>query len=287
MPYNTDGGSHRDGVKNEKDVVAHLNADNGRSLNLPTLFGQEGLKFIHIGGTKSVSDMDILTAQDVKLSGTSIKNHKSGTYDYANISKLGDYVPEEVVTSIRDGIAAIKAQFYGDETQRKKGSECRRAVTAVLETVWEHMSSDDIKKILQFISSRNPELLIINNVEDKKLKCYRESAFTEISSEPYKASNTYGLTAKRARVSRQITRNGEVTNLRIRITLNNGVNALLGLKGAKNNNSIPVFKIQQDKVDALLAATKPYSECDFGVEPAEEKNNEDDLSAAMTGLTLQ
>ena len=150
------------------------------------------------------------------------------------------------------------------------------------------MSSDDIKKILQFISSRSPELIMINDIKDKKLRCYRESAFTEISSEPYKSSNTYGLTAKRARTSRQITRNGEVTNLRIRIVLNNGITALLGLSGA-NKNTYPVFKIQQDKVDALLAATTMYSSCDFGVEPEvapSQEEAESDLSAAMTGLTI-
>ena len=290
MPYNTDGGSHRDGVSNEKKIVNHLNADNGKSLNLDKMFENEGLRFVQIGGTKSVSDMDILTAQDEKLSGTSIKNHKEGsaTFDYINTSKLGDYLPEEVVTSMRDGIAAIKEEFYGDKTQAQKNSPARLRKNAVMATAWEHITSDDIKKILQVINSRNPELMMINDIKNKKLKCYRESAFTELSSEPYKASNTYALRIppRGAMESRQITRNGELTNLRIRITLNNGVTALLGI-GSKKKPSNPVIKIQQDNVDAVLAATTMYSSCDFGVEPAEEKNNEDDLSAAMTGLTLQ
>ena len=291
MPYNTNGGSHRDGVKNEKDVVAHLNADNGKSLNLDKMFENEDLRFVQIGGTKSVSDMDILTAQDEKLSGTSIKNHKegSGSFDYLNTSKLGDYLPEEVVTSMRDGIAAIKEEFYGDKTQDQKNSPARRAVESVLEAGFAQMSSDVIKRILQVINSRNPELIMINDIKDKKLKCYRESAFTELSSEPYKDINTYALRIppRKAKGSRQITRNGVITNLRIRLVLNNGVKALLGIGGSKNKSSIPVIKIQQDNVDAVLAATTMYSSCDFGVEPAEEKNNEDDLSAAMTGLSLQ
>ena len=107
MPYNTNGGSHRDGVSNEQKIVAHLNASNGHSLNLHTLFGQEGLQFIQIGGTQSVSDMDVLSAEGVKLSGVSIKNHKQGSYDYVNTSKLGEYLPEEVVTAIKTRISAI------------------------------------------------------------------------------------------------------------------------------------------------------------------------------------
>ena len=296
MPYNTNGGSHRDGVSNEKKIVAHLNADNGRSLNLHKLFGVEGLQFIQIGGTKSVSDMDVLSAEGVKLSGVSIKNHKQGSYDYVNTSKLGDYLPEEVVTAIKTRISAIKAEFTGDETRLP---EARRAVESVLEEAFAQMSSEVLRKILQVISFRNPKIMMINDIKDKKLKCYHEAAFTEISSEPYKASNTYALKTTRAKSSRQITRNGVVTNLRIRMVLNNGVKALLGLSSA-NRSSIPVIKIQQDKVDAVLANTMMYSECDFGVEATVEisqeveaalqtsqQETETDLSAAMTGLTLQ
>ena len=282
MPYNTNGGSHRDGVSNEKKIVAHLNASNGHSLNLHTLFGQEGLQFIQIGGTKSVSDMDILTAAGVKVSGVSIKNHKQGSYDYVNTSKLDQYLPESVVAAIKTGISAIKAEYAGDESRLP---EARRAVETVLEAAFAQMSSDVIKSILQLINVRNPKLVMINDIKDKKLKCYHESSFTELSAEPYKASNTYALKSTRAKSSRQITRNGVVTNLRLRIVLNNGVKALLGLSKS-NKYSIPVIKIQQDNVDAVLAATTMYSSCDFGVEPAEEKNNEDDLSAAMTGLTI-
>ena len=282
MPYNTDGGSHRDGVSNEKKIVAHLNTSNGESLNLHTLFEQQGLQFVQIGGTKSVSDMDILTATGDKVSGVSIKNHKQGSYDYVNTSKLGQYLPESVVTSIKTGIAAIKTEYAGDESRLP---EARRAAETVLETAFAQMSSDVIKSILQVINVRNPKLVMINDIKDKKLKCYHESSFTELSAEPYKASNTYALKSTRAKSSRQITRNGVVTNLRLRIVLNNGVKALLGLSKS-NKYSIPVIKIQQDKVNAVLAETTMYSECDFGVEPQVKQNTADDLSAAMTGLTL-
>ena len=259
MPYNTNGGSHRDGVSNEKKIVAHLNTSNGASLNLPELFGQEGLQFVQIGGTKSVSDMDILNTSGTKVCGVSIKNHKQGSYDYVNTSKLGQYLPESVVTSIKTGIAAIKAEYASDESRLP---EARRAVETVLETAFAQMSSDVIKSILQVINVRNPKLVMINDIKDKKLKCYHESSFTELSAEPYKASNAYALKSTRAKSSRQITRNGVVTNLRLRIVLNNGVKALLGLSKS-NKYSIPVIKIQQDKVNAVLAETTIYSECDF------------------------
>ena len=259
MPYNTNGGSHRDGVSNEKKIVAHLNISNGASLKLPELFGQEGLQFVQIGGTKSVSDMDILNTSGTKVCGVSIKNHKKGSYDYVNTSKLGKYLPESVVTAIKTGIAAIKTEYTGDEARLP---EARRAVEKVLESAFAQMSSDVIKRILQVINVRNPKLVMINDIKDKKLKCYHESSLTELSAEPYNTSNTYALKSTRAKSSRQITRNGVVTNLRLRIVLNNGVTALLGLSKS-NKYSIPVIKIQQDKVNAVLAETTIYSECDF------------------------
>merc|ERR1711966_261856 len=79
---------------------------------------------------------------------------------------------------------------------------------------------------------------MINDIKDKKLKCYHESSFTELSSEPYKASNTYGLIVGRGRGSRQITRNGVNTNLRMRIVLNNGVGALLDTKIIENERNL-------------------------------------------------
>lgn len=259
MPYNTNGGSHRDGVSNEKKIVAHLNTSNGASLNLSELFGQEGLQFVQIGGTKSVSDMDILSTTGTKVCGVSIKNHKQGSYDYVNTSKLGQYLPESVVTAIKTGIVAIKTEYTGDVSRLP---EARRAVESLLETAFSQMSSEVIKSILQVINVRNPKLVMINDIKDKKLKCYHESSFTELSAEPYKTSNTYALKSTRAKSSRQITRNGVVTNLRLRIVLNNGVTALLGLSKS-NKYSIPVIKIQQDKVNAVLSETTMYSQCDF------------------------
>lgn len=259
MPYNINGGSHRDGVSNEKKIVAHLNTSNGASLNLPALFGKEGLQFIQIGGTKSVSDMDILSSTGEKVCGVSIKNHKQGSYDYVNTSKLQQYLPGNVVTAIKEGVAAIKAKYNGDES---KLPEARKEVEDLLEGAFALMSSDILKSILQAINVRNPKLVMINDIKDKKLKCYHESSFTELSAEPYMATNTYSLKSTRAKSSRQITRNGIVTNLRLRIVLNNGVKALLGLSKS-NKYSVPVIKVQQDKANAVLESTTLYSQCDF------------------------
>ena len=259
MPYNTTGASHRVGVSNEKKITDFLNSTKGGSLRLDELFGQS-LQFKQIGGTKSVSDMDIMSEEKGELlSGVSIKNHKQGSYDYVNTSKLVQFLPESVVSTIKEGVAAIKSEYTGNE---EKLPEARKRVESLLEQAFAQFDDVVIKKLLQTINVRNPKLIMINDVKSGKLKCCHESAFTELASEPYKAENSYALKTTRAKSSRQITRNGVVTNLRLRIVLNNGVKALLGLSSS-NKTSIPVIKVQQDSVNKVLAATTLYSECDF------------------------
>jgi hypothetical protein len=258
MPYNTTGVSHREGVSNEKKITDFLNLTNGSPLKLNELFGSEKLYFKQIGGTKSVSDMDISDGNG-KLLGVSIKNHKQGSFDYVNTSKIYQYLPETVINSIKEGVAAIKSEFIGNG---ERLDEARVAVEILLETAFSEIKSEDIRRLLQHINVRNPKLIMINDVKTHTLKCYHESAFTELSTEPYKDANTYALKTTRAKTSRQITRNGIVTNLRVRIVLNNGVKALIGLSKS-NKSSIPVVKVQQDSVDKVLKNTTVYSECDF------------------------
>ena len=260
MPYNTTGGSHRDGVSNEKKIVDFLNATNGGSLRLNELFG-ESLQFVQIGGTKSVSDMDIFREESgERVCGVSIKNHKQGSYDYVNTSRTRDYLPEESVNRISSGIQGIRTAYLDQE---EKIEAARAAKNTLLEAEFVNLTSDAIKSLLQKINVRNPKLIIVNDVKDKKLKCYHESAFTELATEPYKEENVYSLKKGRGKTSRQILRNGVSTNLRVRIELNNGVKALLGGFGAGNKNSSVAIKVQQDSVDKVLAGTTLYSECDF------------------------
>ena len=61
--------------------------------------------------------------------------------------------------------------------------------------------------------------------------------------------------AGKGKSSRKILFNGEDIGLRIRVVTNNGISALLGLS-KKNKTSIPVVKIQQDKVHSLVENTK-------------------------------
>jgi len=193
--------------------------------------------------------------------GVSIKNHKQGgTIDYLNTSRTRDYLPEESANRVSSGIQGIRTAYLDQE---EKIEAARAAKNTLLDAEFVNLKSDAIKSLLQKINVRNPKLIIVNDVKNKKLKCYHESAFTELATEPYKEENVYSLKKGRGKTSRQILRNGVSTNLRVRIELNNGVKALLGGFGARNKNSSVTIKVQQDSVDKVLAGTTLYSECDF------------------------
>lgn len=262
MPYNTTGASHADGVKNEKDIVDKMNVTNGSSLKLDDLYGGP-MHFKQIGGTKSVSDMDGFSAESgERKCGVSIKNHKggTGTFDYVNTSKLIDYLPEESVNRIKSGILDIRKRYFGDES---KINTARNEKNILLEQEFVHFTDVVIKSLLKKINSRNPELIIVNDVKNRKLKCYKESSFRELAVEPKNDSNVYTLKKGRGITSRSILRNGIPINLRLRIELNNGVGSLLGGFGKKNKNSSVTIKVQQESVDKLLATTELYSECEY------------------------
>ena len=262
MPYNTTGASHSEGVKNEKDIVDKMNATNGNSLKLDELYGG-AMHFKQIGGTKSVSDMDGFSAESgERKCGVSIKKHKGsrGTFDYVNTSKLIEYLPEESVNRIKSGILDIRTRYFGEES---KINIARNEKNNLLEQEFVHFTDVVIKSLLKKINSRNPELIIVNDVQNRKLKCYKESAFHELAVEPYNDSNVYTLKKGRGKTSCSILRNGVPINLRLRIELNNGVGALLGGFGKKNKNSYVTIKVQQESVDKLLSTTQLYSECEY------------------------
>jgi hypothetical protein len=260
MPYVTTGAPHHDGVKNEHKVYGFLSKTaDASALRLGGLFENQPLVFQSAGGPTVVSDMNILSASGEVLSGVSVKNHKQGSFDYINTSKLDVLLPESLVQMVRTGCADIREKYF---KQEDKLATARGEVEAVLSHAFAQFDTETLRKLLQTIHTRNPALVMVNDVKDKKLKCYQATAFGELAVGPYDSSSVYSLKSGRAKSSAQILRNGVVTNLRLRVVLNNGVGALIGLSKS-NKNSIPVIKVQQDSVNKVLAATTMYSSCEF------------------------
>ena len=81
--------------------------------------------------------------------------------------------------------------------------------------------------------------------------------YKDILDDDIECNLNFGRGKTSAKVIFEKTQDGEPSpilidhNIRIRVVLNNGVNALLG-KSTKNKHSTPCIKIQQDRCDKVI-----------------------------------
>ena len=259
MPYNTNGEVHYAGVANEDDTAILCNNISTMLSNIQEDYPGKRLTFIREGGTRTVSDMGIY-ADDVRVTGGSAKLHRSGTFDHVNTSKVLDYLPCE---SLQKMLVDLRIKHFKDQSAV---SRVRTEINNATNTMLNTMTSDGIRRLLIALDERTPKWMFV--CEPKEMSVFRHSEMREVSEFPKDPSWTYVLKSSRgAKQSRQIWREKDGlsvnTNLRVRLVLNNGVNALLGLSKPKENsekkpnkNAILTIKIQQDAVATLLASVK-------------------------------
>ena len=257
MPYNIDGEVHHAGVANEHNTVNLCNST--IPSNIQEDYPGKKLTFRKEGGTQQVSDMGIY-ADDVRVAGGSDKLHRKGTFDHINTTKVLDYLPCESLQKI---LVDLRRKHFKDQSAVSKvRTEINNASNTMLKT----MTSDGIRKLLIALDERTPEWMFVR--EPNEMSVFRHSEMREVTEFPKDPSWTYVLKSScGAKQSRQIWREKDGlsvnTNLRVRLVLNNGVNALLGLcKPKENSNTKPnknaslSIKIQQDQVGKLLASVK-------------------------------
>lgn len=244
MPYTTTGEVHHAGVSNEARIA------NKFTSSPPECFGKiyPGiLTFHHRGGTSQVSDVEI-RANSVRVDDCSLKLHRKGTFDHVNTSKIDDYIQNSALVEV---VNAAKRAHHGDKNSIEA---VRKSISHATNSAWDAMSSEGIRRLLLSIDFRTPRWLIVT--EKDSLSIIDHSDLRELSFFPKQDETVYFLkSTPRAKTSRQIwRRSGDIetnTTLRVRLTLNNGVNALLGLSES-NKNSVLTLKVQQDSVDSLL-----------------------------------
>lgn len=246
MPYITDGSVHHGGVRNEHSTVEMFNTCPPKVIQ--DAYPNKKLVFVHRGGTQTVDDIQILADGEI-VPGISVKRHlSSGSYDYINTSKITDYIPSaaDAVQQLRE----IRREHIG---KSESLATVRENVKIMISNLWTSMQNDSIRQLLRNTNERNSKWVSI--VSPHECVTFSHESLKELSEHPYDSETVYELRASRAAGSRQIWRikNGIATNtnLRIRIVLNNGVRALIGLSTA-NKDSILTLKIQQDNVNGLL-----------------------------------
>lgn len=250
MPYKTDGSSHANGVKNEEHVANKFNMS--CPLVLRTAYPTQSLRFVHRGGTKHKEDVDIYDGETY-LSNMSVKLHQSGTFDWCNTTKPF----KQQTTPLRHALSELKRQYKGNADSV---AHVDRSIKDILKQGWSIFQSEDIRQFLRSLHQQNPHWIVVTTSQGHVV--FSSTQIKELSVYPFDPTVTYELrTPQDAETSRQIWRiqDGIATNthLRLRMAMNNGVHAFLGLteqSTAKkpNKTSSLTFKLQQDEVDKLL-----------------------------------
>lgn len=279
MVYNTTGRSHKEGVKNELKVENYLNKlilkDPDLIKSTFDLDSLNNITFRHLGGTAHKSDLDILNMVDNSLvKDISIKKFNVGsTFDLVNTTKIDEYLTDEARENflpLNDYINKMQGKYKNQELSDEFKSEKKMEVKGKIETLTNSFLSSlkdhEIRGIIERVNSKDCDYLLItkfaigssgskNDFIDYSIikKENRYDYSTHLSAKTLSLKEGRGLTSK------QILVDGELEGMRLRVVLNNGINALLGFNWKsplKNQSSALTFKIQQDDPQKLIDLSK-------------------------------
>lgn len=256
MAYKTDGSSHRNGIKNEKQQIKHL--QEGAAHSVVTGLSED-FQVIAKGGTKFKEDFQIVDGDRViKVSAKRKKKMSTGSYDYVNSS------------SVMSEVTVLKkmktfCQRLRKKAQTKKGiakRTARKKFNDESNRVLRSLKANEISKILiNHVAKKNEGIrMMISDATTKtnywyefeESQMYKDIITLLDKDNDYKPELVFGRGKTSAKIILKNSKGKEIDhNLRIRLVLNNGVGALLGLSKS-NSNSTPVIKIQQDKCDKMM-----------------------------------
>jgi hypothetical protein len=248
--FKKDGSTHHSGIKNEHNIVNWLNQEEssiGQYLRPSNTF-----KVQHKGGTQCKADAVIINSLDNSVLTTlSIKNHKTGTFDWLNSTKG---FPDDLSTWLKEKTKVIKANYLNHQNL----DICREEIDTLFSSTLSDLKSnhDFIQMILESIYQKYTDGILINIEKEQTLVYFEKKELKELqanndSSIRFSLKHNPGTCSASIIKTNINTLEETNTNLRIRLVLNNGVNALVGTS-LKNKCSVPCIKIQQDQVDTLI-----------------------------------
>ena len=133
----------------------------------------------------------------------------------------------------------------------------RSACNDAFETAMKNMTSSELSKILKdHINDKNDGFTVV--VSDISTQKDYKFNYNDMPLKNSIDSHTPKLVWGRGKTSCKVVfedSSGTIHDhgIRMRVVLNNGVNALLGTSSSTNKTSMPVVKIQQDRVDNVIS----------------------------------
>ena len=250
MGFQTNGSVHHEGVANEHDTIALLNASN--------LFTET---VTHLGGTKHKADA---MAGATPISIKHKAGLKNGSFDWVNTSKTDDLLDSARFDDFRAFISA--ARGWDKDQRTAMVEETRDLLNEVCSDALDAITADALTAWVmdQVVNANHGMVMAVTDTNARRCYVCDHDALqvARLLNDGYAAR----LVAGRGMTSRKVVlvKDGDTVDcgLRIRVTSNNGIKAFLGLSKANRNSQI-VLKLQQDRVDQLVANADGVQELTF------------------------
>ena len=246
--FKKDGSTHHSGIKNEHNIVEFLNTP--ESIIGQHLRPTPDHIVSHKGGTQTKADAVVINKLSTQEEFTlSIKNHKTVTFDWLNSTKG---LPEDIQNSLKERTKEIKQAYAEHQNIETARTEVDTMFSTALDSLKTNHSF--LTEVIYTIFNKYTDGIIVNHEKKVEIIYFERKELKELQ---VFRDYTYYLKHNNGTCSAQIMRrknsdSEEInTNLRLRLVLNNGVNALVGTS-SKNKTSVPCLKIQQDGVDDFI-----------------------------------
>ena len=240
--FNTTGQVHFSGIKNEHETI--------KLLNEWAIYSEE---VKHFGGTKQKDDAK------AGEQGISIKHKKglnSGSFDWVNTSKTFPLIADDHFSDFNTWVRIIKNS------------------KTIVQTNSIEVVRDEFNKVcdlgLKLIRQSDLQAFVINSLFNDLDVVINDTKAGVLYHTPNYGLRSVQLIEKGFEVEtvptdkistsrKLVLRRGVYTvdtGLRLRLTSNNGIKAMLGFSKA-NKTSIPVLKLQQDNIQRLVNSADP------------------------------
>ena len=240
--FKRDGSVHYEGVQNELNTVKFLNE-----------IGRYEDEVIHFGGTKQVSDAK---AGETCISIKHKKGITNGSFDWVNTTKYNGIFDNHFDNFLFD----VKEHRKMPENLRQVAEDfIRKDFSNLCNSAVNYLTSETVINIIKETFKKQEGFdIVINDTKDRSVYIFsaQDHPALKLIEDGYSVKL---VNARGAKSSRKIVLekdgNQVDSNLRIRVTSNNGITAFLGLSKSNNNSSI-VIKLQQDSVHKMLQSTQ-------------------------------
>lgn len=251
MAFRTDGSSHTDGIKNEKQQIKYL--QDGAAHRVVTGLS-ENFQVVPKGGTQFKEDFQIVDGDTtIRVSAKRKKKMSTGSYDYVNSSSVMSEIGSlSHMSSFAQGLR--KAGQAKSTTRKKFNEESNRTLRTLSSTDISNILIDHVAKknkgIRMMITDKATNTNYWYKFEESQM--YKDVIRLLDEDYEYNPELVFGRGKTSAKIIFKDSSGNEIDhNLRIRLVLNNGVGALLGLSKS-NKNATPTIKIQQDKCNKMM-----------------------------------